>query len=211
VILAGVPDEPEKHRVVVWESETTAGIELSDVRLYHGQLQATGVAIGTDPEPYRLTYELETAEGFVTSALRVRSEGRGWLRTLELLRSIDGAWTCATTADGEPDLPAAGGSADAFSEALDCDLGRSPLTNSMPVLRHGLLDGGGPIDFVMAWVSVPDLGVHRSEQRYTFLRRDGERSTVRYESRNRSFVAEITFDADGLVVLYPGLARRVSG
>ncbi len=204
-------DQPERERVVVWESEIAPGMELSQVRLYRGELRATGATIGTNPEPYRLEYELETVEGFATSALRVRSQGRGWSRSLELRRSSGGAWTCSGTADGEPDLPPVAGSVDAFSEALDCDLGRSPLTNSMPVLRHGLLDGGDPTDFVMAWVSVPDLGVHRSEQRYTFVRREGERSIVRYESGDRSFVADLTFDADGLVVFYPGLARRVAG
>ncbi len=206
-----MPDQPERHRVVVWESENAPAMELSGVRLHEQHLRASGVAIATDPEPYRLEYELETAEGFVTSALRVHSEGRGWRRDLELLRSSDGTWRCSATADGETELPPAGGSVDPFSEALDCDLGRSPLTNSMPVLRHRLLDGGATIDFVMAWVSVPDLGVHRSEQRYSFVRREGERSIVRYESRDGSFVADITFDADGLVVLYPALARRVAG
>ena len=207
----GVPDPPARRRVVVWESENAPGMELSSVRLASDHLQATGVAIGTEPEPYRLEYELETGSGFMTSALRVRSEGRGWRRRLELLRSSDGVWTCSASSDGEADFPPPGGSTDPFAEALDCDLGRSPLTNSMPVLRHGLLDGGGPIDFVMAWVSVPDLVVHRSEQRYTFVRREGERSIVEYQSTGRSFVADLTFDADGLVLLYPGLARRVAG
>ncbi len=78
----------------------------------------------------------------------------------------------------------------------------------MPVLRHGLLDGGGPVDFLMAWVSVPDLSVHPSRQRYTFLRKTGEISVVRYESESHDFVAELTFDADGLVIDYPGIGRR---
>ena len=98
----------------------------------------------------------------------------------------------------------------AFKSALDCDLALSPLTNTMPVLRHGLLSGGGPIDFVMAWVSVPDLAVHLSPQRYTFMSREGDRSLVRYESGSRDFVAELVFDSDGFVIAYPGIGRRVS-
>src|SRR5258708_31944446 len=31
--------------------------------------------------------------------------------------------------------------------------------------RHGLLGGGGPVDFLMAWVSVPWLSVTPSRQR----------------------------------------------
>jgi hypothetical protein len=93
--------------------------------------------------------------------------------------------------------------------ALDCDLGRSPLTNSMTVLRHNLLAGGSPVDFVVAWVSVPDLSVYASKQRYTFLRHEGERRIIRFED-DSGFTADIIFDNDGLVLDYPGLARRLA-
>jgi hypothetical protein len=78
----------------------------------------------------------------------------------------------------------------------------------MPVLRHDLLRPSQPIDFVMAWVSVPDLNVRRSDQRYTFLGSEGTGGAViRYESG--TFRADVRFDADGLVVDYPGLGRRL--
>jgi uncharacterized protein len=83
------------------------------------------------------------------------------------------------------------------------DLGWSPLFNSLPVLRDELLVPGPPRDYVMRWVDVPSLEVSRSEQRYEPL---GD-SLVRF--RAGSFTADIQFDADGFVVTYPGLARRV--
>ncbi|HEX4281639.1 MAG TPA: putative glycolipid-binding domain-containing protein, partial [Solirubrobacteraceae bacterium] len=46
------------------------------------------------------------------------------------------------------------------------DVGWSPLFNSLPVIRDGLLDPGPPRDYVMRWVEVPSLAVTRSEQRY---------------------------------------------
>jgi hypothetical protein len=46
------------------------------------------------------------------------------------------------------------------------DLGYSPLFNSLPVMRDGLLQVGRPRAYVMRWVDVPSLKVHRSEQRY---------------------------------------------
>jgi uncharacterized protein len=95
-----------------------------------------------------------------------------------------------------------------LTDALDCDLALSPLTNSMPVPRHRLLEGGGPLEFLMAWVSVPDLSVHPSRQRYTFIRRVGDNSVIRYESWSRDFVAEITVSIDGIVTDYPGIGRR---
>ncbi len=104
-------------------------------------------------------------------------------------------------------MAAPGGDMSPFTETLDCDLGLSPLTNSMPVLRHGLLRGGGPVDFLMAWVSVPDLAVRASRQRYTFVRAEGKGAVVRYESLDGEFTTDITFDGDGLVVDYPGIGR----
>jgi len=106
-------------------------------------------------------------------------------------------------------MPAPGGDMTAFDEALDCDLALSPLTNSMLVLRHGLLEGGGPVDFLMAWVSVPDLAVHASLQQYRFVRSRGGAAIVRYRSLDSDFVADVSFDADGLVIDYPGIGRRI--
>jgi uncharacterized protein len=64
----------------------------------------------------------------------------------------------------------------------------------------------------MAWVSVPELQVHRSAQRYTFVRAvDSSSTIVRFESLDGDspFRAELTVDRDGLVIDYPGIARRI--
>ena len=146
---------------------------------------------------------------FITSGLLVTTKGQGWSRNLDLRRSPSGGWTIRTESEGFLALPEPGGDEAEIYEALDCDLGFSPLTNSMPVLRHDLLDGGGPLDFVMAWVSVPDLAVYASRQQYTFVRTSGDVAVVRYRSLDSKFVADLTFDSDGLVVDYPGIGRRV--
>jgi len=193
-------------RAVAWIKEE--GAEFADVLIAGERLTATGVAIGADPIGYRLDYKLETDYGFFTLGLLVTARGTGWSRTLDLRRNRRGRWSVRTKSDGDTELPPPGGDASLFAEALDCDLGLSPLTNSMPVLRHGLLRGGGPIDLLMARVSVPDLGVRASRQRYTFVRTGSAGAVVRYESLDSDFAADITFDQDGLVVDYPGLARR---
>jgi hypothetical protein len=83
------------------------------------------------------------------------------------------------------------------------DLGLSPLFNSLPVWRDGLLDDGEARDYVMRFVSVPDLRIAESQQRYEPLA--GRR--LRY--RSGDFQAELEFDDDGLVIRYEGLAERV--
>jgi uncharacterized protein len=82
------------------------------------------------------------------------------------------------------------------------DLGYSPLTNTLPILRDRLLDGGEPRDYVMALVDVPSLEVARSEQRYEPF----APGLVRF--RSGEFTAMLELDDDGFVVRYPGLAVR---
>jgi hypothetical protein len=205
------------RRGVGWQKEAhLGGAEWADVVLRSDRLSATGTAIGRTPIAYRLDYELDTGPGFVTRRLRVQSHGNGWRRHLDLRRGDDGSWTADASVTGEPaELPATGladpgASADTLAGlagALDCDLGECPLTNTMPVLRHDLLRPSQPMDFVMAWVSVPDLNVRRSDQRYTFLGSGTGGAVIRYESG--TFRADVRFDADGLVVDYPGLGRRL--
>lgn len=194
-------------RAIAWVKED-GGAEFADVLIQTSRLTASGIAIGSSPYGYKLDYKLETRSDFITSGLLVTARGEGWSRKLDLRRLRSGKWTARTSMRGGAEMPAPGGDMSPFSEALDCDLALSPLTNSMPVLRHGLLRGGGPVDFLMSWVAVPDLTVHASRQRYTFVREAAAGAVVRYESLDSGFTADITFDPDGLVVDYPGIGRR---
>jgi uncharacterized protein len=198
-------------RAITWIKER--GAEFAEVSLGGTYLRAAGVAVSGDPLPYRMSYELDCAEGFVTRGLIVSAHGANWSRRLVLARDPQGVWSVEASADGEVDLPAPGGDPAAFAAALDCDLGECPLTNTMPVLRHGLLRGGAPREFVMAWVGVPSLTVTPSEQKYTFVGPppNGTGATagaavIRYQSG--TFSADVVFDEDGLVIDYPGLGRQ---
>jgi uncharacterized protein len=87
------------------------------------------------------------------------------------------------------------------------DLGYSPIFNSLPILRHDLHRGGDARDFVMAWVSVPDLSVSPSEQRYEPIRP----GLVRYRGSHRPDAPyyDLEIDEDGFVKRYPRLAELV--
>jgi hypothetical protein len=82
------------------------------------------------------------------------------------------------------------------------DLGWSPLFNSLPVIRDGLLHSATPRDYLMRWVDVPSLELSPSRQRYEPL------GDARVRFRSGSFSADIQFDSDGFVMSYPGIARR---
>jgi uncharacterized protein len=182
-------------RAIAWSGLEEWVAEHVEVDLWETGLAATGVQLGVEPEPYRVDYNLDVPTGWITRRLEVDAAGAGWRRSLVLEHDGAGAWTL----DGRPVTELDG--------ALDCDLAFSPLTNVMPIRRHGLHEGAAAHDFAMAWVSVPDLAVHRSPQRYEHVRP----GVVRYIALDGDFSADLELDADGLVVRYPRLAERVAG
>lgn len=180
-----------RSRVITWEVSQSRGIETAWIQLGGVALRARGRAVGTVPQPYWISYDLDTADAFVTRRLYVTAESAQGVRTLDLRHDGAGRWT----ANGAR-LPEVDG-------ALDCDLGLCPLTNTMPVLRHGLHLASGEREFLMAWVSVPDLAVLPSRQTYQHL----AHGRIRFVSGD--FRSDIEFDDDGLVVDYPALAARL--
>jgi uncharacterized protein len=198
-------------RSVAWMKDDPPGAEFAVIQLESRRLRARGIAIGSDPEPYRLSFELQTRDEYITERAVVETQGAGWSRRLELHRSLAGVWSASSQSAGELDMPEPGGDLAELGEALDLDLGLSPVFNTMPVLRHDLHDVVGTEDFLMVWISVPDLSIHASPQRYTFLERHSEEQRlVRFEAvgEGEDFVADVHFDSDGLVVDYPGIASR---
>jgi uncharacterized protein len=172
---------------LAWNGTPDWRAEVCEAVLSDDGVVATGAQLGSAPEPYRATYELEVRNGWITRLLHVDVAGVG---SVELRHDGKGGWV------GVPNA------AD-FDGALDCDLAFSPLTNLMPIRRHGLHAQPGTVEIDVVWVALPELSVHRSHQRYEHL----EPGRVRFTSGD--FAAVLELDADGLVVAYPGLARRV--
>ncbi len=198
-----------RRRAVAWVKDDPFGVEFAEIAIAEDHLTAAGVAINTRPLPYRLDYQLETGSEFVTTRLSVTCVGDGWRRELDLHRDRDGLWHGATIQEGHLDLPPAGVDAAGLEHALDCDLALSPVTNMMPILRHNLLQRERIVELTMAWVSVPALTVRSDGQRYAHISSRPGRHVVRYEAIDGTFAADITTDADGVVIDYPGIARRL--
>jgi hypothetical protein len=199
----------DRRRAVVWVKDDPFGLEFAEIALSPQSVTAEGMAIGTAPVPYRLDYTLETAPGFVTARLRASSRGQSWRRALDLRRDASGVWYIHAEQEGDVDLPPAGGDPTRLVDAFDCDLGLSPVTNLLPVLRHDRLSNSGSVELTAAWVAVPELSVQPDGQRYTLLQAGSEHSTIRYEAIDGSFAADITLDSDGIVIDYPGIAHRL--
>jgi uncharacterized protein len=187
-------------RLLTWRGVDEWLAESATVELSEGGLRATGIQIGAHPAPYRLEYRLDATDGFVTRALDLTATEEGETRRLSLRHDGSGGWAAEGDQVELPDL----------SEARDIDIAFSPLTNSMPILRHGLHRDQGERDFTMAWVEVPSLRVIASRQRYEHVRAADDGAVVRFLDGESNFIAELELDRDGLLVFYPQLARRVA-
>jgi hypothetical protein len=205
---------PTMPKSLFWSRTDTAGAEhvgFDDAR----GLTAQGTVLAVDPVPYTCRYRLSTGPDWSTTALEAEVEGAGWARSVRLERAGDG-WRVRTGEEGDLDaaLRVAGHAPaglpgtddpDRLADALDVDLGGSPLFNTLPVRRTGL--ARGPADqarrVTVAWVLVPSLTVVAAEQVYTSL----GPGRVRFASD--TFTADLDLDPEGFVVRYPGLAERI--
>jgi uncharacterized protein len=66
-----------QSRSVAWVKEDPFGVEFAEIAVAGAQLTAAGVAIGTEPLPYRLDYQLETGSGFVTARMHAAARVGG--------------------------------------------------------------------------------------------------------------------------------------
>jgi hypothetical protein len=198
-----------------WTGLDAARMEYVDVRVGPGPandgLVANGMQIGVEPEPYSVRYQLIVDAAGITRQFAATSRTMRWSRRVTVERNQGGYTVGRESVGMSPDQDPGELPFDALDGALDVDLGYSPLFNSTPVLRDRLVDEGAEArDYLMAWVSVPELTVTPSRQRYEPLGRDGDFAVVRYSNLDSDFTARIWFDADGFVAEYEDFLRRVA-
>ncbi len=198
---------------LLWRRLDSAGAEQSLIADSSG-LHARATLVCADPVPFVCRYELYTDDTWATARFEASVEGAGFARTVRLERAAH-RWRATASEQGDLDaaLVAAGRArvgmpgaddADRLAAALDVDVANSALTNTLPVRRLGLLDDapGTTHQVDTAWVLLPGLEVVPSRQTYTWM---GDHR-VRFTSG--TFTADLTFDANGYVTHYPGLAAR---
>jgi uncharacterized protein len=195
-------------RFLVWSGVEEWLTEAAEVELGDDGLRASGIQLGAEPDAFRVDYRLEAPNQYVTSELELTAAAEGWSRHLLLSHDGSGAWRADVSDEGNVPGGPWNGELPDLSSALDIDIENSPLTNTMPILRHGFQRKGSG-DFVMAFVRLPTLRVEASPQRYEHVRTTDRGSVVRYISRDGDFTAELELDRDGLLEFYPRLARRI--
>jgi hypothetical protein len=177
-------------------------LRLEGVRVVLGErgLRAIGsmVSVAQDGvEAYTASYSLTTDEAGVVQRLTVRIARAAGEQHVILTRSEEGIWLVD---HGQ------GAARTNFGGALDVDLALSPLFNALPIRRLGLHRDAALHDLSVVFVALPSLEVCGVSQTYRTASL-GDPGVVSVSSD--TWDVEITVDADGMVLEYPGLASRV--
>lgn len=200
--MAGATTVARMTTMLTWQAEDGHGIEGTRLLLGSGGFRALGRMIRSDPAgDFTASYRLVVADDGTVERLSVTSATAQRERHLTMNRTEDGFWLLDT---------GSGGTRGAFDGALDIDLAFSPMFNTLPIRRLGLQREAAEHTLPMVSVSLPELEVRAAEQHYrTVSVLDGGGSaTVGF--RWNDLQADLTVDADGLVLHYPGLATRLA-
>lgn len=130
----------------------------------------------------------------------------GWRVRRTEVETIGGGPSIVLTADGAGHWrDGAGTPRPELDGAIDVDLPMTPFTNTLPIRRLNLR-AGQAADLRVVYIVMAGGSVTVSPQRYHCLE---PRRRYRYKSLDSDFVREIEVDANGLVITYPDLFRRV--
>jgi hypothetical protein len=183
---------------VVWAAWDGRGLEHLRFSMGPGVVRADSLIIAVDDagRPFRARYVVECDEDWKVRRARIEVLGEP-ARVLDL-RVDGGHWTDAGT-----------GAALALEGCVDIDVYPSPFTNTLPMRRFAAAAVGRPVAIEVAWVVLPELTIQPARQEYTLLERGAAGSRWRFRGFDSDFTAELPADRDGLVLDYPGIARRV--
>ena len=178
--------------------DARAGFEVAFLRCDGAGCQVEGTTTAVaDGAPWSVQYCIGLDSEWRARSARIIGWSAGGMREVGLERDRAGRWWV----DGR--------SAPELDGCLDVDLESSALTNAFPVRRLGLATGDRA-EAPAVYVRAADLAIERLEQRYARLD-DGEHGPrYAYAAPRFAFECELSYDAHGLVLDYPGIAVRVA-
>jgi uncharacterized protein len=157
-------------------------------------VQGTTAAV-EEARTWVVTYSIRLDATWVTRSARIM--GRTVSGSRETFLQSDGAGRWLINGSAAPHLDG----------CLDVDLESSAMTNTLPVHRLGL-PAGEQADAPAAYVRALDLSVDRLEQTYRRIADKADRQRYEYAAPAFGFTSRLVYDESGLVLDYPGIARR---
>jgi uncharacterized protein len=173
------------------------GFEVAYISADDGghRLQGATTAVD-DGEAWIVAYDIYCDDTWRTRSAHITGTTAAGVRSLSLEADGRGAWRVN------------GAVAPQLVGCLDVDLESSALTNTLPVHRLQLAIGEAQA-VPAAYVRAVGLTVRRLEQTYRRETTDAGRQRYSYTAPEFDFAADLVYDQAGLVLDYPGIARRV--
>jgi hypothetical protein len=166
---------------VVWLERTGSG----------HRIRGTATAV-EDDDAWAISYDITVDSTWTTRQVRAARDDVEFVAT----RDEHGVWVIN------------GGVVPDLSDCVDVDFEWSVVTNTLPIHRLSRTPLE-PMQAPAVYVRAGDLSVMRLGQRYARIYSPAGKHLYHYSAPAFDFEAELSFDAAGLVIDYPGLARRV--
>ncbi|MCA0157213.1 putative glycolipid-binding domain-containing protein [Tsukamurella sp. M9C] len=183
-------------RILTWRSEDGNLLESVRVQLTGDRIKAYGriiAAPSADGPAFNASYDLVTDDEGVTKRLSVHALTEAGEAQVTIARDGENHWLVQGAQGSERGF---------FSGALSVDVLKSAFFNALTIRRFDLQSHPEEIDVPVVYVDLPTLAVKE-----TVINYDGAADGITVISPISS--SKISVDADGFVVDYPGLSRRV--
>ncbi|OLR91442.1 putative glycolipid-binding domain-containing protein [Actinokineospora bangkokensis] len=199
----GVPPRAAQRTptVITWQGGSPATLESTRLLVTDSRLRASGrliAAATADREAYSASFEAAVDKGEASGRLLLRTTTADEERQISLSRTEDGVWLVDHgTASERGD----------FSGAVAVDVAGAVTFTTLPIRRLGVHREAGEFEIPVVRVSMPDLSVSLVTQVFRTVSLDEGGAVVAIGDPGSP--AEVRVDADGIVVDFPGTARRV--
>ena len=171
---------------MLWRRHDGTGLDRAVIERGPEGLRISGTSLLViDDAPFEIRYSVMADADGLTRVVGAHVQGPSNDRRLALTSDGEGTWSVSD----EPILDLYG--------ATDIDLGWTPATNTLPIIRLGL-DVGETAQITAALVSFPEHHVERRTQTYERV----DERTYRYAST--TFEGTLEVDTDGLVNEHSG-------
>jgi len=205
-VSEATPDSATHSRkpvLLTWQGVRAASLESARLLVSDGRLRASGRLVSAaapvyGTEAFSASYELTATKSGEVGRVLLRTTTADEERQVMLGRTDDGVWLID---HGQ------GAERDEFDGAADVDIAGAVLFNTLPIRRLDLHREAGEHELPVLFVSLPDLTVTLVRQTYRTVRVTDNGAVVNYADAD--ITADLTVDADGLVLDYPDLARLV--
>jgi uncharacterized protein len=180
-----------------WQhQEARSGFEVAYFQAAAGGWVIDGTTAAVeDGQSWVVTYRVELDSGWLTRRARVGARTAAGSRETELEADGTGNWLIN------------GALAPQLDGCLDVDLESSAMTNTLPVHRLDL-EAGKPAAAPAAYVRALDLAAERLDQTYQRAADQDGYQRYDYWAPAFGFAGRLVYDQSGLILDYPGIARR---